>query len=354
MPYCVGTKNGLVVTWLTKTSFQRLCSGNGPSAAWAGRALPAIASAAPSAAPPISPRRASPSWNSCAILFPPALAAHVVSQADCTAPAGPAKGLPGCRISGQEGLPLRLIPKDPVAVVSSFELPGGGVVDDDLAVWPVASPNTRSGLALSCMAISRAANSAACSGARRTITSITLCLPVAAGTGDRDRRAPKPPGGDLESRAGAHRPSAGAGTAWRRRGGAPGRLAALAADQLGAAAHIVHHPGRQAQMEGVARDLAHVKRKCRDEVRYIRGPHDSTIRFGAFIALQNSVSTTRQVRSRRRRIASGPDDGCRYGSHSNRPHAGQKRSRAAVPRGDRLSPPPRRPTCEDTAPGRRD
>ena len=31
MPYCVGTKNGFVVTWLTNTIFQRLCAGNGPA-----------------------------------------------------------------------------------------------------------------------------------------------------------------------------------------------------------------------------------------------------------------------------------------------------------------------------------
>src|SRR6185437_848326 len=49
MPYCVGTKNGLVVTWLTKTKRHFGCDGNGPAPA-----LPevpwAIAPRAPSAA----------------------------------------------------------------------------------------------------------------------------------------------------------------------------------------------------------------------------------------------------------------------------------------------------------------
>src|SRR5579875_3977564 len=31
MPYCVGTKNGLVVTWLTKTKRHFGCEGNGPA-----------------------------------------------------------------------------------------------------------------------------------------------------------------------------------------------------------------------------------------------------------------------------------------------------------------------------------
>ena len=33
MPYCVGTKNGLVVTWLTKTNFQLWWSGSLAAAA---------------------------------------------------------------------------------------------------------------------------------------------------------------------------------------------------------------------------------------------------------------------------------------------------------------------------------
>src|SRR6266702_4773432 len=59
MPYCVGTKNGFVVTWLTNTIFHFLCAGNEPaSTAWAGVIMPPIsASAADRPAPCSNPRR---------------------------------------------------------------------------------------------------------------------------------------------------------------------------------------------------------------------------------------------------------------------------------------------------------
>src|SRR5690349_21276252 len=122
-------------------------------------------------------------------------------------------------------------------------------------VRPVASPSTKSGLARKRAAINPAARSAARSASGRMITSIAsascraqkqLAQIVLA----RERSAPVQSLFELAIGPMAQPVKRGEGEPWRR--------STLTTDQLGPTAHIVHHPGRQAQMIGVPRDLAYV------------------------------------------------------------------------------------------------